>query len=294
MNLLSTRGWWLGGMALVLSGGLVFACSSGNNFPDGGGMDSSTDSTTDQGQQGNDAGKSDAPIMTCEAGITGACDIVLQNCGSGKDCTAVNLEAGVCNYQLECVTNNTGSLAEGYACTQSASNPCVAGLECIEGRCARHCCLGDDSVCGTSQPEGFTGKCAVNVSLQYCSGTEYSVCTYAKPCEPFQQQPCGPGLECNVTDMNGTATCSDYASGTDAGKAYGAPCMYANDCEDGLGCYQAPDAGTSTCQWNCYMPPGPFDAGIKNLAPGLGGCPGGQTCKYMITGLPTWFGLCGT
>ena len=292
MSFLSKRGWWLGGMALVASGGLVFACSSNDdNFTDGGGNDSATDSTTDQGQQGNDAGKDVTP-MTCEAGVTGSCDIVLQNCGSGSECTAVPLEAGVCNYQLQCKTNSTGSIAEGYACTQTANNPCVAGLECIEGRCARHCCLGDDSVCGTSQPEGFTGKCAVNVSLQYCTGTEYSVCTYAKPCEPFQQAPCGPGLTCLVTDMNGTATCSDYASGGDAGKAYNAPCMYANDCEDGLGCYGSPDGGASSCQWNCYLGGGPFDAGIEKLGPGLGGCPNGQTCNEMITGLPTWFGLC--
>jgi hypothetical protein len=298
MSFLSTRGWLLSGMALVLSGGLVFACSSNDdNFTDGGGMDSSTDSTTDQGQPGKDAGKDVVP-MTCEAGVSGSCDIVLQNCPSGHECTAVNLEAGVCTYQLQCTTNTTGSLAEGYACTQGASNPCVAGLECIEGRCARHCCLGDDSVCGTSQPEGFTGACAVNVSLQYCTGTAYSVCTYAKPCELYQLLPCGPGLDCvPQTGTNGNATCSDYASGTDAGKAEKATCQYSNDCEDGMGCYGALDGGASSCTWQCYVKGmgGPYDSMIAaDAGAGKGGCPTGEACTPINWSgmLPAWLGLC--
>jgi hypothetical protein len=297
MNLLSQRRvWWLGGVALVASGALVFACSNNPGTNDGGADTGAADSTVDQSSQ-KEAGV-DAPIMTCEAGVTGACDIVLQNCGSGSECKPVNLEAGACNYALECVSNTTGSITEGYACTQSgASNPCVAGLECIENRCARHCCLGDDSICGPSQPEGFTGKCAVNVSLQNCTSTVYSVCTYAKPCEPFQLQACGPGLTCLVTDSNGTASCSDYASGTDAGKAEKAACQYANDCEDGLGCYGAPDGGASSCQWNCYVKGmgGPYDSQIAaDAGAGKGGCPGVEKCMPINWGgsLPAWFGLC--
>ncbi len=288
----SRRVWWLaGGVGLLLSGVLGVACSS-NPVDDTVG-DSGGDSTTEGGggdSGGGDGGGSDGPTpMTCEAGISGSCDVYLQDCPTGQECTAFKQTDG--GYTLKCITNKTGSIKEGYACTPSGSgNNCVAGLECIEHRCARHCCIGDDAICGKAQPEGFTGKCDVNVTVDG-TNTAYSVCTYNKPCQPYQIQPCGPGLECLVQDMSGTASCSAYANGGDSGLAEKAPCQYANDCNDGMGCYGTVDAG-SKCEWNCYLGGGPFDAGIKDAGAGKGGCPGGETCGGGVTGLPTWFGLC--
>jgi hypothetical protein len=98
-----------------------------------------------------------------------------------------------------------------------------------------------------------------------------------------------------LKDGNGTAVCIDYAS-NDGGLAEKAPCQYANDCKDGLICAGNLDGGSGTiCQYECYVPPGPFDAGITSQGAGKGGCPSGETCKPINWSgqLPTWLGMCG-
>src|SRR5262249_12507147 len=203
------------------------------------------------------------------------------------------IQLGDGGFDLQCVTNTTGSIKEGYTCTENPNkNPCVAGLECINSRCSKHCCFGDNAACGTS-PEGFTGKCNLGIQLPI-KVTAYPVCTYNKACDPFQIQQCGPGLTCLVEDSNGTADCYAYTSGGDAGLAEHTACTSANECQDGMGCYGALDGGPSNCQYNCYVPPGPFDAGITSLGAGKGGCPTGAPCTPINWGgqLPTWFGIC--
>ena len=297
MNFLSRRMWLLAGTAaLVVGGAIGVACSPSGGGNDGGPDTGTTDAKPDTKPPGDsgpgpDGGPGpDAAPTTCEAGVTGACDIITQNCGSGKDCAVIQTDAG---YVTQCVQNTTGTIPEGTACTVTGNNnSCVAGLECIQGRCAKHCCLGDDSACGSSKPEGFAGRCDLTVTVD---GTNpaYTVCTYSPSCEPFKQQPCAGNQQCIVKDSNGTASCT-APSGADAGEGVG--CQYANDCsKDGMGCYGAPDGGGFTCQWNCYVPPGPFDAGIATQGAGSGGCPTGETCKSInwSGALPTWFGLCG-
>ncbi len=297
MNLLHRRGWLLIGTATLFAGGLLGVACGPNKPNFDGGVDGSGDSTTgnDSGQDGAkpDGGGGDGGGGSCEAGLGGSCDIVAQNCGAGKECGVVKLSDG--GYDLECITNSTGSIKEGYACTQSGnSNPCVAGLECIAARCSKHCCLGDDSVCGQSHPENNAGHCDLTVTVNG-NDPAYSVCTYATSCTPFGIQPCGSSQTCLVKDSNGTSSCSDYAS-PDGGLPEKATCQYANDCKDGMGCYGNLDGGSGfLCQWNCYVPPGPFDAGITSAGAGKGGCPTGESCKPINWSgtLPTWLGICG-
>ncbi|HEY1959108.1 MAG TPA: hypothetical protein VGH28_26020 [Polyangiaceae bacterium] len=295
-------------VATLLTGGaFAVACSSGSG-DDNGGTDGGKDSTTD-GKVGSDTGPAPdggpgpdgGPPGTCEAGVTGACDIIAQNCGPGKDCDAVQDDAG--NFVTQCVQNTIGAVTEGACCTGQAqngtcpkftgnTNPCTAGLECIEDRCAKHCCLGDDSACGKSNPEGFPGRCNLTVTLVDNGPPAYAVCAYSAACEPFQIQPCTPGQACFVNDSQGTSTCTKLDS-ADAGE--GQTCKFENDCsKDGMGCYGTADGG-STCQWTCYVPPGPFDAGVAQQGAGAGGCPTGEKCQPINWGgqLPTWLGLCG-
>jgi hypothetical protein len=296
MNLLHRRGWLLLGAAALFAGGALGVACGPNGGGGDGGVDSGGDGTLpgDSGQDGNkpDGGGGDGSVTTCEAGVSGSCDVVAQNCGSGKECGLVQLSDG--GFELQCMANATGSIKEGYACTQSGnSNPCVAGLECIEGRCSKHCCFGDNGACDTSHPEGFAGKCNLGLTLPN-NVTAYTVCTYNKPCQPFQIQTCGAGLTCLVEDDQGTADCYAYTNG-DAGQAEHTACTSNNACNDGMGCYGALDGGASNCQWNCYVPPGPFDAGITSLGAGKGGCPQGESCKAIAwqgNSLPTWFGIC--
>ena len=287
MNLLSTRRWWvLGTAAVFAAGGAVAACSSGgddaDSGSDSGGGESTTDSPSGDGG-GNDAGNDVTPV-TCEAGVFGTCDIVAQNCPSGQECVTYQ-DAGA--WALHCV-NAKGSTPEGYTCTPSAQNPCTAGLECVNNVCSKHCCLGDDAVCGKS-PMGYQGACDLEITLTG-NVPAYSVCDYATPCQPFGIQPCASGQTCLVKDMSGSAKCSNL--NPPPGKPEKTQCMFANDCASGLGCYGAPDGGGFTCQWNCYLGGGPFDAGIEKAEAGHGGCPVGETCSGTVTGLPTWFGLC--
>ncbi len=257
---------------------------SGGDTTTGGDSGGKDGQTTDGGQN-NDSGQSGS----CEAGISGNCDIVAQNCPSGKECTVVQSDAG---FMLDCVTNTTGSIKEGYACTQSGnSNPCVAGLECVLGRCAKHCCFCDDQACGQEHPEGYTGRCDLSITVG--NTPAYTDCTYSAGCQPFDIQPCAASQACNIKDSNGTATCIDYAN--DGGLPEKTPCQYANDCKDGLICAGNLDGGAAICQWECYVPPGPFDAGITSLGAGKGGCPTGETCKPINWGgsAPTWLGMCG-
>jgi hypothetical protein len=298
MAYLPRRAWLLIGTAALFAGGaLGVACSTPNPNGGDGGPDSGGDSTTgtDGGKDGSqtEGGGSDGGLTSCEAGISGSCDIVAQNCGAGKECAAVQTDAG---FVLSCVTNTTGSIPEGAACTPSKTgNVCVAGLECISGRCAKHCCLGNDSACGLSQPEHFPGRCNIDVSLVNNGPGVYSVCSYSQGCEPFKIQACAAGQACYVNDSQGTATCTTIDT-ADAGEGMG--CKYNNDCnKDGMGCYGAPDGGGFTCQWNCYNKGqgGIYDTQIAaDAGAGYGGCPSGESCKLInwSGALPTWFGLC--
>jgi hypothetical protein len=276
---------------MFAAGGLFAACSNnpgtGDGGLDSGGSDSTSDSPSTNDGGGNKDTGSDGQQVTCEAGVPGTCDIVAQNCPSGQECDPEQLDGGT--WDLHCTSNTTGNITEGYACTAGSSNPCVAGLECISGRCAKHCCFGNDSMCGTAHPEGFQGKCDLTVTLGTTPG--YTVCAYNSACEPFDIQPCGTGQTCLVTDVNGTSSCS-MLNGT--GYAEKHACMYANDCAPGLGCYGSLDGGASNCQWNCYVPPGPYDAGIASLPAGQGGCNTPEKCQPINWGgmLPTWLGIC--
>lgn len=303
MTFLSRRIWLLASVATLFAGGtLGVACSNNGGFNDGG-VDGSKPGDSGGGDTkppgdsgGNDGGGNDGSSGPCTTtALTGACDIVAQNCPSGQECAAVQTDGG---FQAQCIPNSTGNIKEGYACTQSGNNnPCVAGLECIDNRCAKHCCLGDDTACGKAQPEGYTGRCETTVTLD---GTNpaYAICTYSAGCEPFQIQPCTSGEVCSVEDKNGTAVCQGLAN-TDGGLSVGVKCVYANDCKDGLACVGALDGGAAICTYQCYVPPGPFDAGITSLGAGKGGCQNGKTCQAIqllgpdggVTN-PTWLGLC--
>jgi hypothetical protein len=300
MNLLQRRGWWvLGAAALFAGGALGVACGPNGNGSDGG-VDSGNNDGTLPGDSGKDGQSSDggpgndAAPTTCEAGVSGECDIYAQNCPSGKDCEVVGTADG--GITLQCVTNQNAK-PEGYACTTSGNNPysgqCVAGTLCVFGRCSKPCC--GNSNCGTSEPEKIQGQCTLKMSFD--GNDDFTACTYASPCEPFHLQACTAGEGCNVLDVNGTASCSEYASGTDAGLAEHKACTNLNDCNDGMGCYGSPDGGPSNCQWNCYNKGqgGPYDSQVAaDAGAGYGGCPSGETCQLInwAGSLPAWLGLC--
>ena len=198
----------------------------------------------------------DSAPVTCEAGVTGACDIVLQNCPSGKECRATQPDGGA--FSTQCFSNSTGNLSEGSKCTPGTqNNPCQVGLECISdgvsGRCSKHCCEGDMS-CGLSVPEGYQGSCDLGIELGQGTPFDvpqaYFVCDYLAPCQPFGIKPCGAGQ----ISSSRTTRATEVHAALRLGQAREAGCTASNECASGLGCYGAPDGGGFTCQWNCYAP----------------------------------------
>jgi len=277
----------LASVGLSAGGAFGIACSNKNPVDDGGGVDATMEAMMD-GNPMMDNMKPDSSVAKCpNYPVTGACDIVAQDCPSGQECVVAKDMMN--NFTTQCMPQKTGSQPKGGMC--SDSNQCVPGTECIMGRCVPHCCImgsNPDTPCGTS-PDGINGVCALTLTDQMTMKVIGAVCVYSNLCKPFQIVPCKMGQTCQIVDMSGQANCTDIFM--PPGKMEKAPCMYKNDCQDGLYCI-GPSADAATCRWGCYMGNGPYDASIKNAPPGQGGCPAMEKCNTMIMGLPMWFGIC--
>jgi|GEM_PF-4034849 len=260
--------------------------------------DSGSDTSTEKEAGPLDGGsKPDAkaiPLCTTNA-VKGECDLVSQNCPNGQECVAPTQPDGG-TFSL-CQAPGAGALAEGELCTPGTDNPCIKGLQCQAGRCSHPCCgngtgVGDSTVCGKTK-EGYVGICELNI-VDSKNNALYSVCDYAKPCQPFGVQPCGASQTCLVKDGVGTSACSDIFMAP--GKNVGALCTAANDCGDGMMCV---GGGTNNvCTYVCWnkasKTPLPFDGGALSGGAGGGGCPGNKVCKVVNWGgsLPDWLGTC--
>jgi hypothetical protein len=299
----------------LISGGLAagaagFACSSdpaltevdagfdgskpvedtGTVLVDGGKPDTST---------GSDAGR-------C-AQLKGSCDLVTQDCPSGKECVVVASASGN-ELTTDCQPAGSGNKPVGAKCCPDQANQCVAGLECvgapcgntdsgvgqITGRCTPHCCDGDDTPCGASLPEGFKGTCDSQLVTDFgdASVAISNICTYKGVCTPFQIQPCPNNFACLLQGDGVSFRCSGIFN--PPGKDAGVACSAANDCADGMECLGPADGG-STCRTICYRADGgaPFDGGgLIDAGAGKGSCPPTKGCGGTITGAPAWLGFC--
>jgi len=149
--------------------------------------------------------------------------------------------------------------------------------------------MGDDSVCGMTQA-GVQGTCDLQISSGPPNNTVlFMVCTYKNVCKPFKAVPCPTGESCTIEDKLGTADCIG-----NNGKTEGQPCMYKNDCVDGLMCLGV-QGQQATCQMLCLTPgqTPPFDAGADG-GPGRGGCSTGKTCSGALdpNQFPPWVSIC--
>ena len=308
----------LSAFVAVVGCSFAFAACSSNDTSNDAGTGGGPDATTgDDGSSGDDATTGDDARAGDDTGVRGdtggghcspvqgSCDIVLQDCPTGKECTVVQ-GAGGSGLTTACVTAGTGNKPSGARCCPNEANQCVAGLECIgpdctadasvpTGRCTPHCCAGDDTPCGTSVPEGFHGTCDLGIVEDPGDGGSvpvFDVCSYKGVCKPFHLQDCPPNYTCLLQDDGVSFRCT--AIFQPPGKSRGDTCSLANDCADGLLCLGAADAATSNCTQTCYRSDGgaPFDAAALQDAAGYGGCPGSGGCNGSITGAPPWLGFC--
>ena len=300
--------------ASLWTGGSLGACSSssGGAFDQN---DGSTDGTVaDTGSDGGNPrdanGDTFVPPGSCPAStLPGSCDLVLQNCGTGKECDPILNNDGTLTAQ--CEPAGSGSVPLGHECCQNSANngDCVSGTFCNancadpdagtgtkSGRCSPFCCAGDNTVCGSSNPEGIKGLCnvtSVDTLPNDASVTVGSQCTYDTACKPFHIQPCTDSTAtCIIGDDLASFKCSTILSppGIDAGGA----CSAGNSCAVGLECLAA-------CTVMCFIDAGspPFDPAAITSAVGYGGCPSGQHCAGTLVGGPDgsidgppWYGFC--
>jgi hypothetical protein len=296
------------------------ACSGAGSGAAADGVDASGDDDASivEASQGKDAaardGARDASLEGACEPVEGTCDLVLQNCPPGSQCTVQPKSGGGGGYVAACgPTYPVQHIDRGYACcppTTFADDPCLPGLKCIGdpcvgeagtgvagggGRCTPYCCAGDDTPCATS-PEGFPGHCDIGV-VDTAGTVLYDVCDYAPPCQPLGLVPCPPGYGCLVQDKAGDAKCAQlYNAGSPPGTE-GQPCEFNNACQDGLMCLTSTstDGGTvSSCLMLCYTGQGspPFDAGALGGTPGRGGCNPGKQCISATQIFPAWLGVC--
>jgi hypothetical protein len=242
--------------------------------------------------------------------VKGACDIVAQDCkAAGTECFEVVGDGG--RWTTACVpTTPNARIAKGSPCCPGQpANPCLPGLECLgelcvadaapPGRCAPRCCSGNDSICGTSS-DGFPGHCDTDVTGPLPDGAVqdlFFICSYSEQCRPLRLAPCPQGFGCLVSDNRGTAKCVQIydPSGPPQGLPEGSPCIYANECADGMMCL-GPTGQQATCRMLCLTPNSqpPFDGGALAGGPGTGGCAVGKTCSAPLdpTQFPPWLSLC--
>ncbi len=230
------------------------------------------------GGSGGSGGSSGDAGTTCAPGtatnVTGACDLVTQNCAAGLTCRVEQTDAG--GYQSACIDLGNGAKKLGESC--NAHKDCQAKLSCALSKCTRPCC--NDGPCGAN------GSCDMKISY----GSSFvQVCTFSASCTPWAKDcPSGPESDCHI-GANGKLKCSFPNYTTDAGSTLGTACQFLNDCQDSQQCDFA--SGSGVCRWLCKASgSGAPDAGAVGGTPGNGGCPSGQTCKAYSS--PSWLGVC--
>lgn len=206
------------------------------------------------------SGQPTCPTMDGYTNISGACDLLAQNCDGNNTCGV--FDNGMGGSTTDCAIT-AGLMTTGSPCNpdMGQASECVKGDFCVNGICTRVCCKDNNEPCGS-------GKC--NLKLNFTGTTDFMwVCTYATACTLFTANACAGGDQCHPEE-EGLATCQEN-SGANAPE--GGACMYVNDCGDMQLCV-GPDAQNSFCRYACTMG--------SSAAPGLGGCPGGQSCNGLM------------
>lgn len=217
----------------------------------------------------------EAPLTCTQeyTNITGACDLLQQNCGEGFIC-----QQSSSTGEATCLDGNGGLKGLGAPCDKALE--CRNGLWCVDGRCTPYCCPASDEPCGG-------GRCDVHLDMG--DGYWVMACSYNLSCTLFAHD-CPTGEECHISNRAQGLSVCDQPSPTPVGE--GEPCEYRNDCGDSMVCNSSspdvdPDAGVGgRCRYHCRV------SVFSSLVPGSGGCLEGQSCIDMhVAALPD-IGIC--
>lgn len=208
-------------------------------------MDSGTPPTPDSGG-GTDAGRdSGGGGPTCRPPLS-ECDLLRQDCGTGRACRWVSPSAGEDPRGL--CEEPAGTSTEGMPCVRDTTmDSCAEGLICVDGTCRRYCC------------EGRTGDCPMIGT--FCAGSPVGLCLSGSPCNPVD------GSGCDTAGQACYPIAGENLCRTEGTAGLDEPCESVG-CVAGHACLAA--AGEPfTCKKLC------------NIADGAG-CTEGQVCSGRI------------
>lgn len=217
---------------------------------------------------GGGQGTGGTSVMCTEPGTnvpTGECDLILQDCPVATDTCAI--VGGANGPTTGCITLN-GLKGMGESC--ASENDCKAHLTCVGSVCTPFCCAGGDALC-------MGGTCDLNVTLigmnnmpEQCGAEDctFRVCSFAATCNLFDPNACAADENCYFKSA-GLATCATPAGGPGNEVPDGGMCAASNACGESTVCISE-DMTNYFCHYLCQ--------GGSSAAPGLGGCPNGQSC----------------
>ncbi|MBM4356735.1 MAG: hypothetical protein FJ096_01360 [Deltaproteobacteria bacterium] len=262
---------FVGALALVSALAWSYGCSSddtgasGNATGTGGSAMVSSSSTTIPSVSsvvgsGGAGGSTSSGGATCSVEYTnipvGECDLLKQDCPSGKFCGVTKVE-GVSKSM--CLADLGGVKDKGADC--STNSECKSGLSCIDKHCSPFCCPANNEPCGG-------GSCDVNLNFEDGKSAFAMVCSYLPICDLFAGN-CAKGTDCHLTDPASCLAVCDSPSSQAVSE--GGKCMYRNDCGESQLCNNnAPDDGV--CRYFC-------DTSKTGEPAGKGGCPADRKCK---------------
>jgi hypothetical protein len=276
-------------MGLVLAG--LGACKGGAGSGHGGAggaggeTGTSTTFTATTSSTTDDAGGDGGPIV-CLASYSnfphnGPCNLINQDCNPGYTCLPTTTSAGV---STAC---KPAAGLKGVNELCYSAGECDAKLTCIgqsgthPGNCLAFCC--NDS----SNEPCNGGIC--NLKVDFGNGYFAYMCSYGQRCQILTADACPPGFDCHVETAAGAGVAVCIAPSPNPAPELGA-CNYLNDCGSMQECYA--NGSSSVCLYYCDL------SGPNTMAaPGLGGCPTGETCASSYDGQTintgvTGVGLC--
>jgi hypothetical protein len=222
---------------------------------------------------GGAGGGADAGPLICLQSYTtiakGPCDLLQQDCTPGNTCVPSLLS----NPPTTACVGSTGLKTAGEDCYSSAE--CDAKLICVgesatqPGQCVAFCC--------PAEPYQPCNGGICNEQVNFGEGVLAYVCSYAQRCALLTAGACPAGTACYVETAagEGIAVCLQ-PSATVVGDL--GTCHFINDCENMQDCFGLGNS-EGACLYYCAL-----SGSTKTAAPGLGGCPSGQSCQSSYQG----------
>jgi hypothetical protein len=242
-----------------------------------GGMASST--ATGSGGAQVDAGPIVCTTPYTNIPMGGPCDLLAQNCPPGSSC---KVTSGANGATTECAA--VGGIKTANEDCYSPDE-CDAKLICVglvknhPGKCVAFCC-----------PDSRNLPCnggICNEQVEFGGGYVAYVCAYGKRCQLLTADTCPAGYDCHVEAAAGQGVAVCFEPSPTPVPELGA-CHYINDCGNMQNCFGATGTSAGICLWYCALS-GPN----TGAAPGLGGCPMGETCQTSYQGQPIDTGVSG-